>query len=38
MLQVIYIQQPDLSEPVMPAKKKFIGYFMIARHYGWALI
>jgi len=36
--QVIYIQQPDLSEPVVPAKeKKFRGYFKIARHYGWAL-
>ena len=37
-MQVIYIQQPDLSEPVVPAKeKKFRGYFKIARHYGWAL-
>ena len=32
ILQVIYIQQPDLSEPVVPAKKKkFIDYFKIAR-------
>ena len=38
MLQVIYIQQPDLSEPVVPAKeKKFRGYFKIARHYGLGL-
>jgi len=36
--QIIYIQQPDLSEPVIPPKeKKFKGYFKIARHYGWAL-
>jgi len=36
--QIIYIQQPDLSEPNVPAKeKKFKGYFKIARHYGWAL-
>jgi len=36
--QVIYIQQPDLSDPVVPPKeKKFKGYFKIARHYGWAL-
>ena len=36
--QIISIQQPDLSEPVIPAKeKKFKGYFKIARHYGWAL-
>jgi len=36
--QVIYIQQPDLSDPVVPSKeKKFKGYFKIARHYGWAL-
>jgi len=36
--QIIYIQQPDLSDPVIPTKeKKFKGYFKIARHYGWAL-
>lgn len=36
--QIISIQQPDLSEPVVPPKeKKFAGYFKIARHYGWAL-
>ena len=36
--QVIYIQQPDQSDPVLPEKeKKFKGYFKIARHYGWAL-
>jgi len=36
--QVIFIQQPDQSEPLVPkAEKKFKGYFKIARHYGWAL-
>jgi len=36
--QIIYIQQPDLNDPVVPPKeKKFKGYFKIARHYGWAL-
>jgi len=36
--QIIFIQQPDLSDPVVPSKeKKFKGYFKIARHYGWAL-
>jgi len=36
--QIIYIQQPDLSDPPVPSKeKKFKGYFKIARHYGWAL-
>lgn len=36
--QVVYIQQPDQSKPSLPAKeKKFLGYFKIARHYGWAL-
>jgi len=36
--QVIYIQQPDQTDPVIPPKeKKFKGYFKIARHYGWAL-
>ena len=36
--EIIYIQQPDLSEPRLPEKeKKFKGYFKIARHYGWAL-
>jgi len=36
--QIIFIQQPDLSEPDVPPKeKKFRGYFKIARHYGWAL-
>ena len=35
---IVFIQQPDLSEPVVPPKeKKFKGYFKIARHYGWAL-
>ena len=30
--QIISIQQPDLSEPVVPKKeKKFRGYFKIAR-------
>lgn len=36
--QIVSIQQPDLSEPQVPAKEaKFKGYFKIARHYGWAL-
>ena len=36
--EIIYIQQPDQSDPVLPEKeKKFKGYFKIARHYGWAL-
>ena len=36
--QIIYIQQPDQTEPRLPEKeKKFKGYFKIARHYGWAL-
>ena len=36
--EIIYIQQPDLSEPRLPEKeKKFKGYFKIARHYGWAV-
>lgn len=36
--KIVHIQQPDLSEPVVPPKeKKFRGYFKIARHYGWAL-
>ena len=36
--QIVFIQQPDLSDPVLPEKeKKFKGYFKIARHYGWAL-
>ena len=36
--QVVFIQQPDQSEPVVPKnEKKFKGYFKIARHYGWAL-
>jgi len=35
---IIFIQQPDQSEPQVPkAEKKFKGYFKIARHYGWAL-
>ena len=36
--QIIFIQQPDLSDIEVPAnEKKFKGYFKIARHYGWAL-
>ena len=36
--EVVYIQQPDQSKPQLPDKeKKFMGYFKIARHYGWAL-
>jgi len=36
--KVIFIQQPDQSEPEVPkAERKFRGYFKIARHYGWAL-
>lgn len=36
--KIVHIQQPDLSEPIVPPKeKKFRGYFKIARHYGWAL-
>lgn len=32
------IQQPDLSDiPLKGKKKKFKGYYKIARHYGWAL-
>lgn len=33
-----HINQPDLSEIVVPPKeKKLQGYYKIARHYGWAL-
>ena len=36
--EVVYIRQPDQSTPQVPQKeKKFVGYFKIARHYGWAL-
>jgi len=36
--QVIHIQQPDQSEPEVPAKElKFKGYFKISRHYRWGL-
>ncbi|XP_064595956.1 alpha-1,3-mannosyl-glycoprotein 2-beta-N-acetylglucosaminyltransferase-like isoform X1 [Liolophura sinensis] len=36
--QVKHIQQPDLSDIVLPPKeKKFKGYFKISRHYKWAL-
>jgi alpha-1,3-mannosyl-glycoprotein beta-1,2-N-acetylglucosaminyltransferase len=32
------IRQPDQSEIKPPPKlKKFVGYYKIARHYGWAL-
>ena len=35
---MIFIQQPDQSEPRVPkAEKHLKGYFKIARHYGWAL-
>lgn len=36
--QVIHIQQPDLSDIEVAKKEaKFKGYYMIARHYKWAL-
>ncbi|XP_066937635.1 alpha-1,3-mannosyl-glycoprotein 2-beta-N-acetylglucosaminyltransferase isoform X1 [Macrobrachium rosenbergii] len=36
--KVKLIQQPDLSDIDVPVKeKKFKGYFLIARHYRWAL-
>ncbi|KAK4293579.1 hypothetical protein Pmani_033734 [Petrolisthes manimaculis] len=36
--KVTLIQQPDLSEIEVPLKeKKFKGYFLISRHYKWAL-
>lgn len=36
--QVTLIQQPDLSTIDVPTKeRKFKGYFLIARHYKWAL-
>ncbi|MCL4116845.1 UNVERIFIED_CONTAM: hypothetical protein GTU68_064524 [Idotea baltica] len=36
--QISLIEQPDLSIIEVPLKeKKFRGYFMIARHYKWAL-
>lgn len=36
--EVQLIQQPDLSEPVVPIKdNKFKGYYKISRHYNWAL-
>ncbi|XP_033725475.1 alpha-1,3-mannosyl-glycoprotein 2-beta-N-acetylglucosaminyltransferase-like isoform X1 [Pecten maximus] len=35
---IIHIKQPDLSEIELPwPKKKFSGYYKIARHYKWAL-
>lgn len=36
--KVTLIEQPDLSDIEVPVKeKKFKGYFLIARHYKWAL-
>ncbi|KAG7174647.1 Alpha-1-3-mannosyl-glycoprotein 2-beta-N-acetylglucosaminyltransferase-like, partial [Homarus americanus] len=36
--KIILIQQPDLSDIDVPLKeRKFKGYFLIARHYRWAL-
>lgn len=35
--QVELIEQPDQSEIPLPPKEKFLGYYKIARHYGWAL-
>ncbi|XP_045597661.1 alpha-1,3-mannosyl-glycoprotein 2-beta-N-acetylglucosaminyltransferase isoform X2 [Procambarus clarkii] len=36
--KVVLIQQPDLSDIEVPLKeRKFKGYFLIARHYKWAL-
>ncbi|XP_076033923.1 alpha-1,3-mannosyl-glycoprotein 2-beta-N-acetylglucosaminyltransferase [Oratosquilla oratoria] len=36
--QVTLIQQPDLTDIEVPLKeRKFKGYFLIARHYKWAL-
>lgn len=35
--QVQLIEQPDLSEIPVSPKEKFLGYYKIARHYGWAL-
>lgn len=36
--EVQLIQQPDLTEPIVPPKdKKFKGYYKISRHYNWAL-
>ncbi|XP_071537365.1 alpha-1,3-mannosyl-glycoprotein 2-beta-N-acetylglucosaminyltransferase-like [Panulirus ornatus] len=36
--KVILIQQPDLNDIEVPLKeRKFKGYFLIARHYKWAL-
>lgn len=36
--EVQLIQQPDLSEPIVPPKdNKFKGYYKISRHYNWAL-
>jgi len=32
------LQQPDLSDIILPPlEKRFVGYYKIARHYGWAL-
>lgn len=34
----LLLQQPDLSDIEVPLKeRKFKGYFLIARHYKWAL-
>lgn len=35
--QVQLIEQPDQSEIAVSPKEKFLGYYKIARHYGWAL-
>uniref|UniRef100_A0A914WNW8 Alpha-1,3-mannosyl-glycoprotein 2-beta-N-acetylglucosaminyltransferase n=1 Tax=Plectus sambesii TaxID=2011161 RepID=A0A914WNW8_9BILA len=36
--KLTFIRQPDQSEIKPPPKlKKFVGYYKIARHYGWAL-
>lgn len=35
--QVQLIEQPDQSEIPLSPKEKFLGYYKIARHYGWAL-
>ncbi|GFS10954.1 alpha-1,3-mannosyl-glycoprotein 2-beta-N-acetylglucosaminyltransferase [Elysia marginata] len=35
---ITHIKQPDLSNIALPAnKKKWVGYYKIARHYKWAL-
>lgn len=35
--QVQLIEQPDQSAIPVSPKEKFLGYYKIARHYGWAL-